>query len=126
MPNSATARKAAQTRRELKIKERAYSRQGYDHDTAVAKARKDLGLKPGPSTPTEEIHDILGQPAMLYWIALAIAEGLGSLIEGPTGVAKTTAYRWFAKQLNWNCIAIPCSRGTEEAHFIGEYLPGES
>src|SRR5437763_13484714 len=45
MPNSATARKAAQTRRELKIKERAYSRQGYDHDTAVAKARKDLGLK---------------------------------------------------------------------------------
>jgi MoxR-like ATPase len=96
--------------------------------TPSSKKRVQLPIepKPGPYTPTEVIHPVLGQPEMLFAICVAIAEEEHSLLEGPTGTAKTTLYRWLAQELNWNLVTMPCSRDTEESHMIGEYLPHES
>lgn len=79
--------------------------------------------KPGPYTPKEEIPAPLGQAEMVFAVAMAIKLGKHSLLTGPTGTAKTTTYRWIAKQLNYNLVIMPISRGTEAAHLVGEYLP---
>ena len=81
--------------------------------------------KPGPYTPTEEIHDILGQPDLLYQVALGFAEGLNVLVMGPTGVAKTVVFRWFAKKLNWNIVTCQIHGGTAPEDLVGEFLPVE-
>src|SRR5438128_6244688 len=75
---------------------------------------------PGPHTPKEPVPDVLGQPDLLFAIAFAIKKGEYSRIEGPTGTAKTTMYRWIAQQLNYNVIQFPVSRGTMAEHMIGE------
>ena len=82
--------------------------------------------KPGPYSPKVRVHDVLGQPDVLYTVALAIAEGEHSLLEGPKATAKTTTYRWFADQLNWNIVTQRISRGTEAEDMIGGYKPIES
>jgi MoxR-like ATPase len=82
-----------------------------------------VAATPGSHTPKEQIHDILGQPEMIYNIAAAIAEREFSLLEGPSGVAKTTAYRWLAKQLNWNVLTIPMHKDIESADLVGEPKP---
>ena len=81
-----------------------------------------IAPKPGPYTPKNE-HAPLGMGDMVFAACFAIATGKHSLMEGPTGIAKTTMYRWLAEQLNWNLIIMPISRGTEGAHLVGEYLP---
>lgn len=85
-----------------------------------------IEAKRGPYTPSDLVPDVLGQPGLLFSVAVSIHEQLHSLLEGPTGVAKTTVYRWFAQQLNWNLVAMPISRGTEAAHLVGEYYPDEA
>lgn len=81
--------------------------------------------KPGPYTPSEEINDILGQPDLLYDVALAFAEKQNVLVMGPTGVAKTVVFRWFAKQLNWNIVTAQIHGGTAPEDLVGEFLPVE-
>lgn len=79
--------------------------------------------EPGPYTPTEHVPEVLGQPNLIFAIALGIKLGKHTLLSGPTGIAKTTAYRWMAKTLNYNFILQPIARGTESSHMVGEYLP---
>lgn len=81
--------------------------------------------KPGPYTPTEDIHDILGQSDMLYQVALAFAESLNVMVKGPTGVAKTVVFRWFAKKLNWNIVTAQIHLNTAPEDLVGEFLPVE-
>jgi len=83
----------------------------------------EIAPQPGPLTPTEEPHAVYGQQDVVFAIAMALKLGRHSLLSGPTGTAKTTLYRWFAYQLNWNFVLMPISRGTESAHLVGEYLP---
>jgi MoxR-like ATPase len=78
---------------------------------------------PGPYTPSEEVHEVLGQPELIFAVAFAILKGKHFLLSGPTGVAKTTIVRWLAKQLNYNLVIMPISRSTEAGHLVGEYLP---
>lgn len=79
--------------------------------------------EPGPFTPQGHVHEVLGQPELIFAIALGIKLGKHTLLSGPTGIAKTTAYRWIAQQLNYNLVLCPIARGTEAAHMVGEYLP---
>lgn len=79
--------------------------------------------EPGPFTPFDEVHEVLGQPELIFAIAFGIKHGKHSFMTGPTGTAKTTAYRWLAKQLNYNLVIQPIARGTESSHMVGEYLP---
>lgn len=92
-----------------------------------ANGGKDVRLpikpKPGPLTPVEDVHDVLGMPEMLYTVALAIAVGKASLITGPTGVAKSTIYRWLAKKLNWNFIPMPMHPKIAPEDLVGEFKP---
>jgi len=85
----------------------------------------DIMDEPGPFTPKEDVFEVLGQPHLIFAIALGIKLGKHTLLSGPTGIAKTTAYRWFAKTLNYNLVVAPIARGTESSHLIGEYLPSD-
>jgi MoxR-like ATPase len=87
------------------------------------KVELPIEKEPGDYTPTETIPEVLGQPQLIFAIALGIKLGKHSLLSGPTGIAKTTAYRWMAQVLNYNLIISPIARGTESAHLVGEYLP---
>lgn len=80
-------------------------------------------VEPGPLTPTEHVHEIIGQDEMLFTIALGIAQGKHTLLTGPTGVGKTTVYRWLAQKLGYNLVIMPISRGTQDHHMRGEYAP---
>jgi MoxR-like ATPase len=80
-------------------------------------------VDPGPMTPTEYVHEIVGQDEMLFTICLAISLGKNTLLTGPTGVGKTTVYRWLAKQLGYNLVIGPITRGTQDRHMSGEYAP---
>jgi len=80
---------------------------------------------PGEFTPTEFVPEVLGQPELIFAIALGIKLKKHTLLTGPTGIAKTTAYRWMAKTLNYNLILMPVARGTESAHMVGEYMPAD-
>lgn len=83
----------------------------------------EIEPNPGPFTPTEEPNAVYGQADMVFAVAMAFKLNKHSLLSGPTGIAKTTLYAWFAYQLNWNFVLMPISRGTESAHLVGEYLP---
>lgn len=78
---------------------------------------------PGPFTPTEVVHPVLGMPEMLFMVCVAIAENMASLITGPTGVAKTTIYRWLAQTLNWNVIPFPMHKDIASEDLVGEPRP---
>lgn len=83
--------------------------------------------QPGEYTPkgTDEhpIYEILGQGDMLFALAVGIKERKHVLLEGPTGIAKTSAVRWLASLLNYNLIVQPIARGTQDRHLTGEYAP---
>jgi MoxR-like ATPase len=97
-----------------------------DAPGALQKVRLPIEAKPGPYTPTEEIHDILGQPDLMMQVAIALAESMSVLVMGPTGVAKTVVFRWFAKQLNWNLVTCQIHGGTAPEDLAGEFLPVET
>jgi MoxR-like ATPase len=82
-----------------------------------------VAKKAGSHTPSEDVWEVLGQPHLLFAICFAISTRKHVLLNGPTGTAKTTMFRWLVKQLKWNLILMPISRGTEAAHMVGEYLP---
>jgi len=69
------------------------------------------------------VFEVVGQAQMLFTLALGIKMKKHTLLTGPTGIAKTTCYRWLAKQLNYNFIIQPISRGTQDRHLVGEYAP---
>jgi MoxR-like ATPase len=83
--------------------------------------------KPGEytpiNTPEQPIHEVQGQPDMLFALAVGIRERKHVLLEGPTGIAKTSAARWLASLLNYNLIVQPIARGTQDRHLTGEYAP---
>lgn len=83
--------------------------------------------EPGPftplSTPENPIHEIVGQDHMLFTIALGIRLGKNTLMTGPTGIGKTSIYKWIAHVCNYNFIVQPISRGTQDMHLKGEYKP---
>lgn len=88
---------------------------------------KQVGVKiatnPGPAVPVGHVDEIMGQPGMIYALACSIALGKHSALSGPTGVGKTTVYRWLAQQLGYNLVLMPISRGTEASHLVGDYVP---
>lgn len=79
--------------------------------------------EPGEFTPIEEPYEIFGQHEMLFAICLSVRLGKNSLLTGPTGIGKTTVYRWLAKKLNYNLLIQPIARGTQDRHLVGEYAP---
>jgi len=78
--------------------------------------------KPGILTPTN-IHPVYGQPDMLFAIAMGIEYGDHTILSGPTGTGKTTAYAFLAQLLNWNFVRVQIDPKTEGASLVGEYLP---
>lgn len=79
--------------------------------------------EPGPLTPQEEIFEIIGQPEMLFTMVLALKLNKHSLLTGPTGLGKTSMYRWLAQRLGYNLVIAPIARGTQDRHLVGEYAP---
>jgi MoxR-like ATPase len=75
------------------------------------------------SSPGRYIHEPVGQQSMLFSLALGILLEKHTLLTGPTGIAKTTAYRWLASKLGYNLVIMPITRGTQDRHMIGEYMP---
>lgn len=79
-------------------------------------------VDPGPFTPSG-VPEVIGQHELLFSIALGFHTKKPSMLIGPTGIGKTTAYRWICEKLGYNLVIQPISRGTEAAHMVGEYLP---
>src|SRR5690606_32140978 len=75
-----------------------------------------------PLTPKGS-YEIMGQPEMLFALCLAIKHKKHSLLTGPTGIAKTSMYRWLAEQLGYNLVIMQIARGTQDRHLLGEYAP---
>lgn len=80
-------------------------------------------MDPGPLTPENEPYEVFGQEQMLYTLALGMKLSKHTLLTGPTGIGKTTVYRWLAKRLGYNLVVMPIARGTQDRHLIGEYVP---
>lgn len=78
--------------------------------------------EPGKFTP-KDIHPVYGQPSMLFSVALGISNNRHTILSGPTGTGKTTAYQFVAELLGWNFVRIQIDPKTEGASLIGEYLP---
>lgn len=85
--------------------------------------RLPIASQPGPYTPEDDVHEIVGQGEMLFTVCLGIRDRAHTLLTGPTGVGKTSVYRWLAKKLNYNLVIMPVSRGTQDHHMRGEYAP---
>lgn len=84
-------------------------------------------VSPSSDTPVatsdRPIFEPIGQQEMLFALALGIHLGKNTLLTGPTGIAKTTAYRWLASKLGYNLVIMPITRGTQDRHMVGEYMP---
>lgn len=82
----------------------------------------DIAQGDGEFVPSG-IPEIVGQPEMLFSIAMGIKHGENVLLSGPTGTGKTTVLEWFAQTLRWNLVKMVFTPKTESAHMIGEPLP---
>lgn len=66
---------------------------------------------------------IYGQPEMMFTLAMSMHYGVNSLLKGPTGTGKTTAYAFLAQLLGYNFMRFQVDPKTEGSALIGDYLP---
>lgn len=79
-------------------------------------------VEPGKYTPVNT-YPVYGQPAMLFALAMGMKFDRHTILSGPTGTGKTTAYQFIAELLGYNFIRIQIDPKTEGASLMGEYLP---
>lgn len=69
------------------------------------------------------VPQIYGQPDMIFSLTMGMHYGVNTLLSGPTGTGKTTAYAFLAQTLGYNFIRVQIDPKTEGAALVGEYLP---
>lgn len=77
---------------------------------------------PDKFTPSNT-YPVYGQPEMIFALAMGMAHNRHTILSGPTGTGKTTAYQFVAELLGYNFVRIQIDPKTEGASLIGEYLP---
>jgi MoxR-like ATPase len=79
-------------------------------------------ISPGRYCP-KDTFPVYGQPEMIFALAMGMKFNRHTILSGPTGTGKTTAYQFIAELLGYNFVRIQIDPKTEGAGLIGEYLP---